>query len=90
MNGEMKVAMVGELPNLYAQRDELLLGDVCGALHEGLAGVVDAVLLEAEAVAPREGVLSRALVGRIVDDVLEIVAYEFEEFLEDDGCFLLV
>ena len=88
LDGEVEVSAVGVLSDAGAEGDEAGPGDVGGALHEGLAGVVDLVLMEAEAVTARVWV--GALVGRVLDDVLQVVSDELEQLLEHRCCLLLL
>ncbi|GLU08369.1 hypothetical protein SLE2022_252870 [Rubroshorea leprosula] len=74
--GQVEVATMSELPNASPQRNQLLPRDVGSALHQRLAHVVDLVLLEPEAIAPRIRVGS--FVRWVLDDVLQVVAGEFE------------
>lgn len=84
----MEAAAVCVLADAGAERDKVGTSDVGGALDEGFAGIVDLVLVEAEAVAARVGV--GALVRGVLDDVLEVVSDEFEEFLEHYARLLLI
>ncbi|CAL1370813.1 unnamed protein product [Linum trigynum] len=88
LDGEVELAAVGEPGDTSAHRDEVLPADVGGALHQGLTDVVDPVLLEAEAV--EAGVRVWTLVGGALDDVLQVVASELQELLEDDRRLRLV
>ncbi|KAL3011991.1 hypothetical protein AAZX31_07G230500 [Glycine max] len=65
------VAVVSVFPDAGGEGD-----DVGGALHEGLAGVKDLVLVEAEAVAAR--VLIGTFVRWVLHDVLRVVSDELE------------
>lgn len=76
------------LSDAGSERNQVFPGDVCGSLHERLAYVVDSVLLETEAVTT--GFLFGSFVRRILDDVLEVIADEFEDLLEDDGRLVLI
>lgn len=88
LDGEVEVAAVGELADAGAERDEVGTGYVGGALHEGLADVVDLVPVETKAVAARVRV--GTLMGGILDDVLEVIAGELEQLLEHRRRLFLV
>lgn len=85
---KVEAPSVGVLPDAGSEGDKVFAGDVGGSLHERLAYVEDSVPLEAEAVAPGFGFGS--FVGRVLDDVLEVVADEFEDLLEDHCRLVLV
>lgn len=89
LHREVELAALGEFSDLGTQRHQLVALDVGGALDERFGDVEDAVLLHAEAVAAgvRLGTLVRL---RFEDDVLEVVAHEFVELVEDEGGLVLV
>ena len=82
----MEAAAMGVLADTRAERNEVVSSDVGGALDQRLAHVVDLVLVDAETVATWVGV--RAFVGRVFNNVFEVVACELEELFEH--CFGLV
>ena len=86
LDREVEAAAMGVLADTRAERDEVVSSDVGGALDQGLAHVVDLVLVDAETVAAWVG--ARAFVGRVFNDVFEVVACELEELFEH--CFGLV
>lgn len=81
LDGEMEAATVGELADAGTEGDELGASKVGRAPDEGVADVVDLVLVEAEAVAAGVGV--GPLVRGVLDNVLEVVARELEDLFED-------
>jgi len=88
VDGEVERAVVGELADGGAHGGEARAGDGGGAAHERLGGVVDAVLVEAEAVAARLRV--GPLHGEPLQEVLQVGARELEELLENLRRLLLV
>lgn len=88
VDGEVERAAVGELADGRADPGEARAGDGGGAADERLGGVVDAVLVEAEAVAPglRVGPLHR----RPLQEVLQVRPRELEQLLEHHLRLLLV
>lgn len=89
LDREEELPALGEFPDLGSQRNQFIALDVGGPLDERFRHVVDPILLHAEAVAA--WVLLGPLVGlRFEDDILEVVADEFVELIEDEGCFVLV
>ena len=88
LDGEVEAAAVGVFPDAGAEGDQVGAGDVGGALHEGLAGVEDLVLVEPEAVAP--GVRIGTFVRGVLHDVLQVVSDELEQLLEHCARLLLV
>lgn len=72
---EVEVLVVGELAEADAQRREVVARHVRRATHDRLGHVVDAVLLEAEAV---------RLAGA-VEELLQVRAQEAGQLLEDFG-----
>lgn len=79
---------MSDLADAGAESDEVAAGYVGGALDEGIADVIDLVLVEAEAVAAR--IWFGAFVRGILDDVPEVVSGEFVELFEYRGGLLLV
>lgn len=88
MDGEMEAAVVGELANTGAEGYKAVAAYAGGATNQRLTGVVDAILMEAEAVAGRRWV--RTLKRRAFNKVFEIIPSEFEELLEHYCCLFLV
>lgn len=88
LNGDVEVASVSVFSDASAERNEVGSGYVGGSLDERLADVIDLVLVKSEAVATKVGV--GTFVGGILNDVLEVVADEFEELFEHCGCLCLV
>lgn len=76
LNRDVEASAVCVFPDAGSERNEVCSGYVGGAFHEGLARVIDLVLVEAETVATWVFGI-RAFVRRVVYDVLEVVAHEF-------------
>ena len=88
VDGEVERAVVGELADGRAHGGEARARDGGGAADERLGGVVDAVAVEAEAVAA--GLRVGALDGGPLQEVLQVGPREFEELLEYLGGLFLV
>lgn len=88
MDGETEGAMVGELADAGADAGEAAAGNVGCATDEGLAGIVYAVLVEAEAVVARR--IVGALHGGALHNMFQIGTGELEELLEHRRRLLLV
>jgi hypothetical protein len=88
VDGEVERAVVGEPADGRAHAGEARARDGGGAADEGLGGVVDAVAVEAEAVAA--GLRVRALDGGPLQEVLQVGPRELEQLLEYLGGLLLV
>ena len=86
LDSEVEAASMGVLADTGAERDKVVSSDVGGALDQGLAHVVDLVLVDAETIAAWVG--ARAFIGRVFNNVFKVVACELEEFFKH--CFGLV
>ena len=86
LDREVEAAAMGVLADTRAERDKIVSSDVGGALDQGLAHVVDLVLVDAETIAAWVG--ARAFIGRVFNNVFKVVACELEEFFKH--CFGLV
>ena len=71
---------MGVLTDTRAQRDEVVSSNIGGTFDQGLAHIVDLVLVDAKTVATWVGVW--AFVGRVFNDVFEVVDMVGVWFLE--------
>ncbi|KAL6959233.1 hypothetical protein U1Q18_041845 [Sarracenia purpurea var. burkii] len=81
LDSKAKTISLGEIPDLGSHGNQLVSLDVGGSPDKGFADVEDSVLLQSEAVVTRVGF--GAFVRWILDDVLQVVACEFEYLLEN-------